>query len=98
MKYVISSYKHDLTWLMDYTDDFIIYDRSEAHLEGSIVVQNIGSDIYDKFSFIIDNYDSLPDVAVYIKANLWDYIKPREFEKIKDNKTFTPILSQEHHT
>lgn|SRR3990167_4720604 len=96
MKYVISRYNHDLTWLMDYTDDFIIYDRSEAHLEGSIVVQNIGSDIYDKFSFIIDNYDSLPDVAVYAKANLFKYISKEEFDKVKDNKTFTPLFTRNH--
>jgi hypothetical protein len=58
----------------------------------------VGSDLFDKFTYIIDNYDNLPDVAVYTKANLFDFIKPREFKKIKNNKTFTPILSQEHHT
>lgn len=98
MKYVISRYNHNLSWLRDYTDDVVLYDRSEKPLNGTILVPNRGSDIYDKFSFIIDNYDNLPEIAVYIKANLWDYIKPREFEKIKDNKIFTPILSQEHHT
>lgn len=98
MKYVISRYCHKVAWLADYTDDYVIYDRSPHPLAGSVVVPNLGSDISDKFQFIIDNYDHLPDVAVYTKANLFDYIKPREFEKIKDNTTFTPILSQDHHT
>lgn len=97
-KWIISRYNHKIGFLKDYTDDYVIYDRSEVPVEGAIVVPNIGSDIYDKFTYIIDNYDNLPDVAVFTKANLFDYIKPREFEKIKDNKTFTPILSQEHHT
>lgn len=97
MKYIISRYNHGLGWLTDYTSDYILYDRSEIPLLGAKIVPNIGSDIYDKFSFIIDNYDNLPEIAIYTKANLFDYIKPREFEKIKDNKTFTPILSQEHH-
>lgn len=98
MKYIISRFNHKLSWLKDYTDDYVLYDRSEVPLEGSIPMLNIGSDIYDKLTYIIDNYYNLPDVAVYIKANLFDYIKPREFEKIKDNTTFTPILSLEHHT
>lgn len=98
MKYVISRFNHNISWLRDYTDDSIIYDRSEKPARGSIETKNIGSDIYDKFTYIIDNYHKLPDVAVYTKANLFDYIKPKEFEKIKNNTTFTPILSQDHHT
>ncbi len=98
MKYVISRFNHNLSWLADYTTDYIVYDRSTIPLKDSIVVANIGSDIYDKLTFICDNYDNLPELAVYCKANLFDYIKPREFEKIKNNTIFTPILSQEHHT
>lgn len=98
MKYVISRFNHNLAWLSDYTRDYDLYDRSERPLAGAKVVPNIGSDLYDKFCYIIDNYDNLPEVAVYTKANLFDYIKPREFEKIKNNTTFTPILSQDHHT
>lgn len=96
MKYVLSRYNHDISWLRDYTDDYVIYDRSETPIEGSIVVPNIGSDIYDKLTFIIDNYDSLPEVAVYTKANIFKYITKEEFDLIKDNKTFTPILTQHH--
>lgn len=96
MMYVISRYNQDLSWLKDYTNDFVIYDRSETPLEGSIVVPNIGSDIYDKFTYIIDNYDKLPDVAVYCKANLFKYISKEEFDLVKNNKTFTPLLTKHH--
>ena len=98
IKWVVSRYNHAISYLKDYTDDVVIYDRSDKPVRDSIIVPNLGSDISDKFRFIIDNYDNLPDVAVYTKANIFDYIKPREFEKIKNNKTFTPILSLEHHT
>uniref|UniRef100_A0A6M3Y6S4 Uncharacterized protein n=1 Tax=viral metagenome TaxID=1070528 RepID=A0A6M3Y6S4_9ZZZZ len=96
MLWVISRYNHDISYLKDYTDDYVIYDRSEIPIEGSIPVRNIGTDWYDKFTFIIDNYDNLPEVAVYTKANIFKYITPEEFELIKDNKTFTPILTQNH--
>lgn len=98
MKYILSRYNHDISWLKEYTDDFVLYDRSEKPIDGSIVVPNIGSDIYDKFTYIIDNYDNLPAVAVYTKANIFKYITKEEFDLIKDNKTFTPILTQTHKT
>ena len=96
MKYVVSRYNQDISWLSSYTDDYVLYDRSEEPIEGSIKVANIGSDLLDKFGFIVDNYEALPDVAVYTKANLFKYITPEEFDAVKDNKTFTPLLTQYH--
>lgn len=96
MKYVISRYNHDISWLPEYTDDYVLYDRSEIPSPNAIVVPNIGSDLLDKFNFIIDNYDNLPDVAVYTKANLFKYITKEEFDKVKDNTTFTPLLTKNH--
>lgn len=105
MKYIVSRYDHDVGWLKDYTDDYVIYDRSpgfsmgfveEMGIDNIICVNNIGSDIYDKLTYIIDNYDNLPDVAVYTKANLFKYITKEEFDKVKDNRTFTPLLTQHH--
>lgn len=98
MKYVISRFNHDIGWLSHYSNDFVLYDRSEVPMEGSIVVPNLGSDISDKLRFIIDNYDSLPDIAVYAKANLFKYVSKEEFDLIKDNKVFTPILTKNHRT
>lgn len=98
MFYVVSRYNQDIEWLKDYTDDYVIYDRSEKPVRNSIVVPNIGSDLYDKFTFIVDNYDNLPDVAVYTKANLFKYITKEEFDKVKDNQIFTPLLTQHHKT
>lgn len=97
-KWIISRYNHDISYLPNYTDDYVLYDRSQIPIEGSIVVPNIGTDLYDKFGWIIDNYDNLPDVAVYTKANIFKYITPEEFDLIKDNKTFTPILTKNHRT
>lgn len=96
MKYVVSRYNQDVEWIKEYSDDVVIYDRSETPLEGSIVVENIGTDIADKLKFIIDNYDNLPEVAVYSKANLFKYVTKEEFDVVKDNKTFTPLLTQHH--
>lgn len=98
MKYIISRYNHDIDWIKEYTDNPIIYDRSEIPANNTIRVANMGTDIYDKFRYIVENYDNLPDVAVYTKANLFKYITKEEFDKVKDNKTFTPLLTQGHKT
>ena len=98
MKYIISRYNHDISWIPKYTNDYVIYDRSEQPINGSIVVPNLGSDLSDKLVFIIDNYSNLPDCAVYTKANIFKYCTPEEFDLIKDNKTFTPILTKKHKT
>lgn len=96
MKWIISRYNHDISYLQDYTDDYVIYDRSENPAVGSFIVPNMGTDIADKFKFIIDNYENLPDVAVYTKANIFKYITVEEFEKIRYNESFTPILTMNH--
>lgn len=98
MKYILSRFNHDVSWLKEYSEDWVMYDRSDVPIKDRRVIptENWGSDIRDKFTFIIDNYDNLPDVAVYSKANLFKYISKEEFDKIKDNKTFTPILTQNH--
>ena len=96
MKWIVSRYNQDIDYIKDYTDDVVLYDRSEEPIEGSIVVPNIGTDWYDKFTYIIDNYDYLPNVALYTKANLFKYITPEEFEGVKDNRTFTPLFTKHH--
>lgn len=95
---MVSRYNQDVDWLKEYTNDVVLYDRSEEPIEGEIVVPNVGSDLMDKFSYIIDNYDNLPDVAVYTKANLFKYITKEEFDLVKDNQTFTPLLTRNHKT
>ena len=50
MKWIVSRFNHNIGYIKDYTNDLVLYDRSPIPLEGSIVVPNVGSDIYDKFS------------------------------------------------
>lgn len=99
MKYIISNFNNDLSWISAYTDDYIIYDQSnDSTFPNTIVVPHGGSDIKDKMSYIIDNYDNLPDVFALVKGNLFKYITKEEFDLVKDNKTFTPLLTQNHRT
>lgn len=98
MEFVVSRYNQDVNWIGEYSPSAVLYDRSEHPLPGSIIVPNLGSDIVDKLHFIISRYNNLPDVAVYTKANLFKYISKEEFDQVKDNKVFTPLLTMNHKT
>lgn len=105
MKYVLVNYNYTPEWLKDYTDDYLIYDRSDSKeylkdfdQDKIIYTENRGNVDYDKLSYLVDNYDNLPDVFVWGKTNLFKFITPEEFEKVKNNTTFTPLLTMGHKT
>lgn len=87
-------------------DDYLIYDRSDDgidHLvdfdQSKIIMSpNIGQVDYDKLCYLIDNYDNLPEVFLWGKTNLFKFITPEEYDEVKNNKTFTPLLTQNHKT
>ena len=94
--FVISRYNQDVSWVNEYAPSMVLYDRSDNPIPGSNIIPNIGTDIADKLHFIITNYNNLPPVAVYTKANLWKYISKAEFDEVKDNSFFTPLLTKNH--
>lgn len=94
--FIVSRYNQDVSWLGEYCTSAIMFDRSDYPIPGSFIVPNLGSDIADKLAFIITNYNNLPPVAIYTKANLFKYITKEEFDKVKDNSFFTPLLTKNH--
>mgnify|MGYP007071571311 CR=1 FL=1 len=90
MLYVINSYNGNTEWIKDYTDEVVFYDKKD---------KNVGYNIFDYMDWIVKNYDNLPDVVLFGKDNMLErHITKEEFDEIKDNKTFTPILTKGHKT
>lgn len=86
--FIISHYKSSYEWVKEYTDSFIVYHKDRL---------NVGYNLYDIFTFIIDHYDSLPDICIFVKDNILErHITKEEFDKLIHNKTFTPLLTQNH--
>ena len=87
-------------------DDYLIHDRSDDGIDHLtefdpakiIKTDNMGQVDYDKLNYLINNYDNLPEVFLWGKTNLFKYITPEEYEKVKDNQFFTPLLTQNHNT
>ena len=94
--FMVSRYNQDVNWIQEYAPSMILYDRSDEPIPGSIIVPNLGTDISDKLHFIISNYNNLPPVMIYTKANLFKYITKEEFDQVKDNSFFTPLLTKNH--
>ena len=60
---------------------------------------NVGANIYDYMDYIVNNYDNLPEIMLFGKTNMFErHITKEEFEKVKDNKTLTLLLTQNHRT
>ncbi len=86
-------------------DNYLVYDRSDSksyvqHLDPKKVIhtENKGNVDYDKLSYLVDNYETLPEVFLWGKTNLFKFITPEEYNLVKDNQTFTPLLTQHHAT
>lgn len=98
MKAFLTHYSGDWTWVKDFTHDYEIYNRSAEDIPGSVSRENIGDADYDKLDWLTENYDNLPDVFLWTKSNLFKFITPEEFDVVKDNQEFTPLLTQNHKT
>src|SRR3989344_3070309 len=102
---MVSNYNADISWILDYTSNYIIYDRSDTDEwtkpfdpKKVIKVPNIGWDIYDKFTYIIDNYNNLPKTMTLAKGNIFKYITKEEFDQVCNNTSFTPLFTKYHKT
>jgi hypothetical protein len=112
-KLIVSNYNTDLEWLkITYNYGFspentIIYDRSDetkdwSNLGKSITSPNVGENIYDMMRFIIENYEDLPDISIFVKGNLlskpgnsdgssYYYTYPDRFIRAIQSNYFLPI-------
>lgn len=96
MKVIATHYQGDWSWIPEFTNDFFIYNRSEEEIPNSVSRENFGDADYDRLSYIIDNYQDLPEVFMLTKSNIFKFITPEEFDKVKNNQAFTPLLTKNH--
>jgi len=82
------------SWVYEYTDNFLIYDKAHRYKETDKIKHqiNVGANIYDIFDFIFTNYENLPEIVIFCKGN----VIPRhcgieKFKKIINNSEFTTI-------
>jgi len=96
--FVVSNWNNDLSWITDYTQDYLIYDKSGKLPEHDKVIRlkNVGFNIYDIFDFIINNYDSLPKVIAFLQGYPFDHCCRETFNKLIYNTEFTTLEDYSH--
>lgn len=93
--FVISRYNEDLSWIKEFSFDYIIYNKGEAIDKdyNSINIENVGGNQRDIFHFIYNNYNNLPDLIGFLQANPFDHCNKEKLSTIMFNETLTPIES-----
>lgn len=91
--FVISRYKEDFSWVNDYTDQYLLYNKGEPILDNPHVVntENIGQNLRDECRYIYENYDNLPPLVAFLQAHIWDHCRKETFDKLIYNKYFTAL-------
>jgi len=70
---VVAKYKEDIQWLKT-QHKVIIYDKSDTPVPGSIHLKNIGREGETFLYHIINNYDNLDDVTIFMQCNPFDHV------------------------
>jgi hypothetical protein len=91
--FVVSAWNNDISWIKDYTNDYIIFDKSNTLPEGERIIKvlNYGYNIYDILYFICSFYNDLPELVAFLEGNPFNHCKKEVFDKLIYRKEFTPI-------
>ena len=103
---VVSSFNNDLSWLPRYSDDYLVFEQGRGSgLPSSIdrdkvrFVTNNGSNLRDYFDFIIENYESLPDMMFLVKGNVFPrHVRQHVFDNYVDSMTTSSIIDRSKHS
>lgn len=102
---VVSNYYNDLSWVPEYTDNYLVYDQSDVpiyppKIDRSKVIksEHLGHNIRDYCTFIIDHYEDLPARIIFTNGNVFPRHVPREyFDKVVNNNYYTPFMYVKKH-
>lgn len=105
MPSILINYNYEPTWLKGSDLNVRIYDRSDDGVERNLIqygevfnTENKGDVDYDKLSYLIDNYDTLPEVFLWGKSNIHKFVDDESLQKALAQHEFVPLLKQDHKT
>ena len=92
-KVIISRYKEDFSWIQNYTDNYLVYNKGDR-IENDIKInniENIGGNQRDILKFCYEYYDNLPDLIAFVQGFPFDHCPEPYFSKLISNNFFTSI-------
>ncbi|BCS89010.1 DUF3431 domain-containing protein [Pseudodesulfovibrio sediminis] len=71
---IIAKYREDVSWADALGYDYLVYDKCDTPLSNAVQLENIGREAHTYFTHIIDNYDRLADMNVFLQGDPFDHI------------------------
>jgi hypothetical protein len=73
-KIVVARYNETIDWLKDEIENCIIFNKGDKlDISNEFFLKNVGRESDTYLNYIIENYDSLPDVVVFTQASISDH-------------------------
>lgn len=66
---VIARYSEDVSWLGKINYPFVVYNKNEIPLPGSLPLPNIGRETHTYLTHIVNNYDQLAETMVFLQGD-----------------------------
>lgn len=73
---VVAKYDEDISWLSQLPKNFDVRVYQSKDAEGSDFVENVGNEASKYLTYIVQNYDSLPDSVIFLQAGRQDWHDP----------------------
>jgi len=74
VNFVIARYNEDVSWTSKLKHKVTIYDKSDNPVDGSIKLKNVGREGETFLYHIVNNYNNLDDVTVFLQAEPFDHL------------------------
>ncbi len=94
-KVVIAKYNEEIDWIRFLNpDNVIVYDKSDTPILGSIHKKNIGRESETFLSYIVDNYDKLPEYVIFLQGSPFDHFEMSGITKQNLEYNITSLLNK----
>jgi hypothetical protein len=82
-KVVVARYKEDVDWLLPLQDSVVLFNKSDQVPPMPYrQLPNIGRESHTYLTYILENYDNLPEVVVFTQANVSDHLMGNHHQKL----------------
>lgn len=77
MTMVVARYNENIGWLKDVSLNYTVFNKGSESLpewvKNEVKLPNVGREAHTYLTFIINNYDALPDFTIFVQGNPFDH-------------------------
>jgi hypothetical protein len=71
---VVARYNENITWLNEINCEYVIYNKGNDNIDHNYKkLENIGREPHTYITYILENYNNLPDVVCFVQGNPFDH-------------------------